>query len=101
MASIKNFKKELVYTYGALLDECYIVEMVCPKADREKLQALCQEIEQAYDDMADRLGSKDGKRNGSARQRSEEGIRRFGGCTDGKTPRPGRDEITDTTFEVV
>ena len=47
MASIKNFKKELVYTYGALLDECYIVEMVCPKADREKLQALCQEIEQA------------------------------------------------------
>ena len=49
MASIKNFKKELVYTYGALLDECYIVEMVYPKADREKLQALCQEIEQAYE----------------------------------------------------
>ena len=67
MASIKNFKKELVYTYGALLDECYIVEMVCPKADREKLQALCQEIEQAYDDMADRLGSKDREKGTAAR----------------------------------
>lgn len=66
MASIKNFKKELVYTYGALLDECYIVEMVYPKADREKLQALCQEIEQAYDDMADRLGSKDRKKGTAA-----------------------------------
>lgn len=66
MASIKNFKKELVYTYGALLDECYIVEMVYPKADREKLQALCQEIEQAYDDMADRLGSKDREKGTAA-----------------------------------
>lgn len=40
--------------------------MVCPKADREKLQALCQEIEQAYDDMADRLGSKDREKGTAA-----------------------------------
>ena len=60
MASIKNFKKELVYTYGALLDECYIVEMVCPKADREKLQALCQEIEvrKEFDASVDALTEK-------------------------------------------
>ena len=86
MASIKNFKKELVYTYGALLDECYIVEMVCPKADREKLQALCQEIEQAYDDMADRLGSKDREKGTAAH--AKEVRKEFDASVDALTEKP-------------
>ena len=48
MASIKNLKKEILYTYGALLDQCYLIQMVFPKVDPEAAQALCQEIENAY-----------------------------------------------------
>ena len=47
MASIKNLKKEILYTYGALLDQCYLIQMVFPKVDPEAAQALCQEIENA------------------------------------------------------
>lgn len=48
MASIKDLKKELVYTYGALLDQCYLVQMVFPDADPKAAQALCDEIENEY-----------------------------------------------------
>lgn len=48
MASIKNLKKELIYTYGALLDQCYLVQMLFPGADPKAAESLCDEIEDAY-----------------------------------------------------
>lgn len=48
MASIKNLKKELIYTYGALLDQCYLVQMLFPGADPKAAESLCDEIENAY-----------------------------------------------------
>ena len=62
MASIKNLKKELVYTYGALLDECYIVQMVIPGIDAKEIDALCDEIENQYAQMATAAGSLKGKK---------------------------------------
>lgn len=62
MASIKNLKKELVYTYGALLDECYIVQMVIPGIDAKEIDALCDEIENQYAQMAAAAGSLKGKK---------------------------------------
>lgn len=63
MASIKNFKKDLVYTYGALLDQCYIAQMVCPSVDKNAIDALCDEIENTYEEMANRLGGVKGKKD--------------------------------------
>ena len=48
MASIKNLKKELIYTYGALLDQCYLVQMLFPGVDPKTAEGLCDEIENAY-----------------------------------------------------
>ena len=31
MASIKNLKKEILYTYGALLDQCYLIRWFSPR----------------------------------------------------------------------
>ena len=67
MASIKNLKKELVYTYGALLDQCYLVQMVFAGVDPQAAQALCDEIEQAY---ADSLKGLSRKIQGGVRERA-------------------------------
>ena len=55
MASIKNLKKEILYTYGALLDQCYLIQMVFPKVDPEAAQPLCQEIEKPSTVWLDKL----------------------------------------------
>ena len=65
MASIKNLKKEILYTYGALLDQCYLIQMVFPKA----AQALCQEIENAYSASLDKL-SRQQEKNSAARAKA-------------------------------
>ena len=48
MASIKDLKKELIYTYGALLDQCYLVQMVFPGVDPQAAQAVDDAIQAAY-----------------------------------------------------
>ena len=69
MASIKNLKKEILYTYGALLDQCYLIQMVFPKVDPEAAQALCQEIENAYSASLDKL-SRQQEKNPAARAKA-------------------------------
>jgi hypothetical protein len=71
MASIKNLKKELVYTYGALLDECYIVQMVIPGIDAKEIDAICDEIENQYAQMAAAAGSLKGKKEAAVALRKE------------------------------
>lgn len=71
MASIKNLKKELVYTYGALLDECYIVQMVIPGIDAKEIDALCDEIENQYAQMAAAAGSLKGKKEAAVALRKD------------------------------
>lgn len=60
MASIKDLKKELIYTYGALLDQCYLVQMVFPNTDPKAAEALAQEIEDAYMSILAKLSRKEG-----------------------------------------
>ena len=69
MASIKNLKKEILYTYGALLDQCYLIQMVFPKVGPEAAQALCQEIENAYSASLDKL-SRQQEKNSAARAKA-------------------------------
>ena len=69
MASIKNLKKGILYTYGALLDQCYLIQMVFPKVDPEAAQALCQEIENAYSASLDKL-SRQQEKNSAARAKA-------------------------------
>ncbi len=71
MASIKNLKKELVYTYGALLDECYIVQMVIPGIDAKEIDAICDEIENQYAQMAAAAGSLKGKKEAAVALRKD------------------------------
>lgn len=71
MASIKNLKKELVYTYGALLDECYIVQMVVPSIDAKEVEALCEDIENQYAQMAAAAGALKGKKEAAVALRKE------------------------------
>ena len=69
MASIKNLKKEILYSYGALLDQCYLIQMVFPKVDPEVAEALCQEIENAYSASLDKL-SRQQEKNSAARAKA-------------------------------
>jgi ABC-type Fe3+-hydroxamate transport system substrate-binding protein len=71
MASIKNLKKELVYTYGALLDECYIVQMVILGIDTKEIDAICDEIENQYAQMAAAAGSLKGKKEAAVALRKD------------------------------
>jgi hypothetical protein len=71
MASIKNLKKELVYTYGALLDECYIVQLVIPDIDAKEIDAICDEIENQYAQMAAAAGSLKGKKEAAVALRKD------------------------------
>ena len=60
MASIKDLKKEFVYTYGALLDQCYLVQMIFPNTDPQAAEALGNEIEEAYLAMLGKLSRREG-----------------------------------------
>ena len=40
MASIKNLKKDINYTLGDLIEECYVYQLLNPKADVKASEAL-------------------------------------------------------------
>ena len=43
MASIKNLKKDINYTLGDLIEECYVYQLLNPKADVKASEALIDE----------------------------------------------------------
>lgn len=59
MASIKNLKKDINYTLGDLIEECYVWELLNPKADSKKSEAIIDEAIETFDSLIARVHAKD------------------------------------------
>lgn len=58
MASIKNLKKDINYTLGDLIEECYVWELLNPKADSKKSEAIIDEAIETFDGLIAKLNAK-------------------------------------------
>ncbi|TVZ55298.1 hypothetical protein OD91_0544 [Lutibacter sp. Hel_I_33_5] len=58
MASIKNLKKDINYTLGDLIEECYIWELLNPKKDTKKSEAIIDEAIETFDSLIVKLNAK-------------------------------------------
>ncbi len=58
MASIKNLKKDINYTLGDIIEECYVWELVNPKGDSKKSEAIIDEAINTFDDLIARVHTK-------------------------------------------
>lgn len=59
MSSIKNLKKDINYTLGDIIEECYVWELLNPKADAKKSEALIDEAIETFDDLISKVHAKD------------------------------------------
>jgi hypothetical protein len=59
MASIKNLKKDINYVLGDIIEECYTWELLNPKADTKKSEAIIEEAIETFDTMIDMINKKD------------------------------------------
>ena len=55
MASIKNLKKDINYVLGDIIEECYAWELLNPKADTKKTEAIIDEAIIAFDGLIDKV----------------------------------------------
>jgi len=58
MASIKNLKKDINYTLGDLIEECYVYQLLNPKVDVKASEALIDESIATFDDLIAKLNAK-------------------------------------------
>ena len=58
MASIKNLKKDINYTLGDIIEECYVWELLNPKKDTKKSEAIIDEAIATFDSLLDKLNEK-------------------------------------------
>jgi len=58
MASIKNLKKDINYTLGDLIEECYVYQLLNPKADVKASEVLIDEAIATFDDLIAKLNAK-------------------------------------------
>ncbi len=58
MASIKNLKKDINYTLGDLIEECYVWELLHPKKDTKKSEAIIDEAIETFDTLIEKLNTK-------------------------------------------
>lgn len=58
MASVKNLKKDINYILGDIIEECYMWELVNPKADTKKSQALIEAAVNSFDGLLDKVNAK-------------------------------------------
>lgn len=61
MASIKNLKKDINYTLGDIIEECYVAEMLNPKNDSKKTEAIIDEAIETFDVLIEKLNAKNVK----------------------------------------
>lgn len=59
MASVKNLKKDINYTLGDLIEECYVWELLNPKADTSKSEAIIDEAIETFDGLIAKVHAKD------------------------------------------
>ena len=48
MASVKNLKKDINYTLGDIIEECYIAQMLTPE-NSKKTEAIIDEAIEIFD----------------------------------------------------
>ena len=58
MASVKNLKKDINYILGDIIEECYSWELMNPKADTKKSQAIIEEALNSYDALLEKVNAK-------------------------------------------
>ena len=58
MASIKNLKKDINYTLGDLIEECYVYQLLNPKADSKASEAIIDEAIVIFDSLIEKLNAK-------------------------------------------
>ncbi len=58
MASIKNLKRNINYILGDIIEECYVWELVNPKADTKKSQAIIEDAIATFDTLLDKVNEK-------------------------------------------
>ncbi len=58
MASVKNLKKDINYTLGDLIEECYVWELLNPKADTVNSQKIIDETVEVYDTLLNKVNEK-------------------------------------------
>jgi ATP adenylyltransferase/5',5'''-P-1,P-4-tetraphosphate phosphorylase II len=58
MASIKNLKKDINYTLGDLIEECYVYQLLNPKVDSKASEAIIDEAIVIFDSLIEKLNAK-------------------------------------------
>jgi len=58
MASVKNLKKNINYTLGDIIGECYEWNALNPKGDLKKSEAIIDEAVAVFDDLVAKLHDK-------------------------------------------
>ncbi len=58
MASVKNLKKDINYTLGDIIEECYVWELMNPKEDTAKSQGIIDEAIVVFDELIDKVHAK-------------------------------------------
>ncbi len=57
MSSIKDFKKEINYVFGEVIDEANYKQLVNPEVDGDKVEAIIDEAVTAYEDFYKKINS--------------------------------------------
>lgn len=58
MASVKNLKKDINYVLGDIIEECYVWELLNPKDDTKKAEAIIDEAITAFDALIEKVNIK-------------------------------------------
>ncbi|MGV6846314.1 MAG: hypothetical protein ACWA42_09345, partial [Lutibacter sp.] len=58
MASIRNLKKDINYVLGDIIEECYSWELLNPKADNKKSEAIIDEAIATFDALIDKVNER-------------------------------------------
>lgn len=59
MASVRNLKKDLNNTYGAIIDGALIHQVSAPKEDQNKSEALIEDVITDFDQIILEINKKD------------------------------------------
>ncbi|TYP96087.1 hypothetical protein C7447_10924 [Tenacibaculum adriaticum] len=58
MSSVKNLKKDINYTLGDIIEECYVWELLNPKDDSKKSEAIIDEAIATFDELLSKVHAK-------------------------------------------
>lgn len=81
MASVRNLKKDLNNTYGAIIDGALIQQVSAPNEDQNKSEALIEDVINDFDQIILEINKKDvenrSKHLRSVNQKMEENANQF------------------------